>query len=123
MKSLSKEAANITTSLVDALLAAEKEVIVISPYFVPRKSGVDGFVALKGRGVDVTIITNSLAANNQFTVHGGYAPYRRFHAPRPDTESAIGTAVYRGRGVAVIPSRWRGNASASIVSWYPCHTA
>ena len=28
-------------------------------------------------GVEVTVITNSLAANNQFTVHGGYAPSRK----------------------------------------------
>ena len=77
VKSRSKEAANITTSLVDALRKAEKEVIVVSPYFVPRKSGVVGLSELKKSGVDVTIITNSLAANNQFTVHGGYAPSRK----------------------------------------------
>jgi putative cardiolipin synthase len=32
---------------------------------------------IRGRGIKVTIITNSLAANNQFAVHGGYAPSRR----------------------------------------------
>jgi len=30
------------------------------------------------RGIQVTIVTNSFAANNQATVHGGYAP-----SPKP----------------------------------------
>ena len=77
IRSKSREAASITTPLIDSLAAAEEQVVVISPYFVPRKSGVEGFSALQKSGVDVTIITNSLAANNQFAVHGGYAPSRR----------------------------------------------
>jgi len=96
VKSRSKEAENITTSLVEALQSAEKEVLVVSPYFVPRKSGVEGFAELHGRGIDVTIITNSLAANNQFTVHGGYAPSRKpllekgikIYEVRPDADVA-----------------------------------
>ena len=77
IKSKVKTAPSIKTSLRDSLLAAEKEVIIISPYFVPRKAGVEAFSELQARGVDVTIVTNSLAANNQATVHGGYAPSRK----------------------------------------------
>lgn len=58
-------------------MSAERELIVVSPYFVPRKSGVEFFSAIQARGVQVTIVTNSLAANNQVTVHGGYAPSRK----------------------------------------------
>jgi putative cardiolipin synthase len=76
-KSKADEAASITTALIESLRSAESEVIVVSPYFVPRKSGVEGFSALQKSGVDVTILTNSLAANNQFTVHAGYAPSRK----------------------------------------------
>ena len=51
---------------------------------------------MQKRGIDVTIITNSLAANNQFTVHGGYAPSRKplleggikIHEVRPDADVA-----------------------------------
>ena len=77
VRSKSREAASITTPLIESLAAAEEQVVVISPYFVPRKSGVEGFSALQKSGVDVTIITNSLAANNQFAVHGGDAPSRK----------------------------------------------
>lgn len=72
-----KEAGSIVTSLAEALTNATSEAVVVSPYFVPRKDGIEAFSALQERGVNVTIITNSLAANNQFTVHGGYAPSRK----------------------------------------------
>ena len=57
--------------------AAEKELIVVSAYFVPGKNGVDLFRSLTERGVRVIIVTNSLAANDVVPVHAGYAPYRK----------------------------------------------
>ncbi|MEJ2257148.1 MAG: phospholipase D family protein [Woeseiaceae bacterium] len=91
-----KEAPSITKPLIESLGSASERVVVISPYFVPRKSGVQGFSALEARDVDVTIITNSLAANNQFAVHGGYAPSRKpllengveIYEVRPDADVA-----------------------------------
>ncbi len=76
-KSKAKDAASITTPLIKSLQSAENEVIIVSPYFVPRKSGIESLSAMQDSGVDVTIITNSLAANNQFTVHAGYGPSRK----------------------------------------------
>jgi len=76
-KSKAAEADSIVTELRASLLAAEKEIIVISPYFVPRKTGIEAFTEVQNRGIQVTIITNSLAANNQLSVHGGYAPSRK----------------------------------------------
>jgi putative cardiolipin synthase len=77
IKSKAAEAASIKTPLRESLLSAEKELIVLSPYFVPRKTGIEAFSELQARGINVTIITNSLAANNQASVHGGYAPSRK----------------------------------------------
>ncbi len=77
IKSKAGPSVAITPKLVEALKSAEKELIVLSPYFVPRKAGVEIFSELQARGVNVTIVTNSLAANNQITVHGGYAPSRK----------------------------------------------
>ncbi len=76
-KSKAEDAASITTPLIESLQNAESEVMIISPYFVPRKSGIEGFSALQKSGINVTIITNSLAANNQFAVHAGYGPSRK----------------------------------------------
>jgi putative cardiolipin synthase len=71
------EADSITTPLRESLLSAKSEVIIISPYFVPRKTGIEAIADLQRSGVNVIIITNSLAANNQSSVHGGYAPSRK----------------------------------------------
>ena len=85
---------SIVGPLVEALQSAQQRVIVVSPYFVPLKTGIRFFSELEARGVDVTIVTNSLAANNQVAVHGGYAPSRkpllrsgvRIYEVRPDAE-------------------------------------
>ena len=87
---------SIVEPLLEALQSAQDQVIVVSPYFVPLKTGVRFFSELRERGVEVTIVTNSLAANNQVTVHGGYAPSRkpllrsgvRIYEVRPDAEVA-----------------------------------
>jgi putative cardiolipin synthase len=67
----------ITLPLRESLLAAKEEIIILSPYFVPRKSGIEFFSSLVEKGVRVVIVTNSLAANNHSTVHGGYMPSRK----------------------------------------------
>jgi putative cardiolipin synthase len=59
-----------------ALALAEREVALISPYFVPGERGSAQLVALQGSGVQVRILTNSLAATDVAAVHGGYARYR-----------------------------------------------
>jgi putative cardiolipin synthase len=95
-KSKAKEAASITTPLRESLLSATSEAIIISPYFVPQKAGIEALSELQRKGVNVTIITNSLAANNQSSVHGGYAPSRkpllrsgvRIFEVRPDADVA-----------------------------------
>ena len=76
-KSKAAEVASITTPLRESLLSAKTEIIIISPYFVPRKTGIEALSEMQRSGVNVTVITNSLAANNQASVHGGYAPSRK----------------------------------------------
>lgn len=76
-KEKAAEAQNIVSRLVESLASAETELLIVSPYFVPLDSGIKALSEAQARGVDVTVITNSLAANNQATVHGGYAPSRK----------------------------------------------
>jgi putative cardiolipin synthase len=56
---------------------AQNEALLISPYFVPRERGVEMFAKMRGRGVAVKILTNSLASNDVPIAHGGYARYRK----------------------------------------------
>ena len=105
VKSRAKEAESIRTPLFESLRSAKEEVIVVSPYFVPQRTGVQSISELRGRGVEVTIITNSLAANNQFIVHGGYAPSRKpllrngikIYEARPDAD-VPGAHIVAGSG-------------------------
>lgn len=55
----------------------QDNIIIISPYFVPTELGTQGLVEAAQSGKKVTIITNSLASNDVFAVHGWYAKYRK----------------------------------------------
>jgi len=56
---------------------AAKQLLVVSPYFVPGKEGVAIFGDRERAGVDVRVLTNSLAATDVWLVHAGYMKYRR----------------------------------------------
>jgi putative cardiolipin synthase len=49
---------------------------LVSPYFVPGDQGTANLAALARRGVQVRILTNSLAASDVAAVHAGYAKRR-----------------------------------------------
>ncbi len=50
---------------------------IVSPYFIPGKRGSKILLDLVGTGVDVSVLTNSLAATDVAAVHGAYANYRK----------------------------------------------
>lgn len=56
---------------------ADQEFVAISAYFVPREEGMDMIKRLRDRGVDVKIMTNSLASTDVVAVHAGYKKYRK----------------------------------------------
>lgn len=56
---------------------ANSSVRIITPYFIPTASGVDFWRTQINRGLDVTVVTNSLASTNHIPVHSGYARYRK----------------------------------------------
>ncbi len=50
---------------------------IVSPYFIPGKRGSAVLLDLVGNGIDVSVLTNSLAATDVAAVHGAYANYRK----------------------------------------------
>jgi putative cardiolipin synthase len=66
--------------LSDRLLAAaastKRELTIVSPYFVPGASGEKLLHDLRARGVEVRVLTNSLASTDVPLVHTGYMKYR-----------------------------------------------
>jgi putative cardiolipin synthase len=63
--------------LVRTIGRPEETLDIVSPYFVPGERGTELLAALAKRGVAVRILTNSLAASDEKSVHSGYAKRRR----------------------------------------------
>jgi cardiolipin synthase C len=70
-------APGVLESMIDAVTAARRELLLISPYFVPGAGGAGVLRDLAHRGVRVVVLTNSLAATDVAAVHSGYARYRK----------------------------------------------
>ncbi len=69
-------ATSVTMKVWGLLMDAKTEVDLTSPYLVPGEKGMAAFEDLSRRKVKLTLLTNSLAANDEPLVHTGYARYR-----------------------------------------------
>ncbi|WP_322804983.1 phospholipase D family protein [Vibrio alfacsensis] len=96
-------------NLSELLASVESSFVLISPYFVPTESGTQALVDAAKRGVDITIITNSLASNDVFAVHGWYAKYRQ------DLVEA-GIKLWEVKASAEVKSKWSltGSSRSSL---------
>ncbi|NVD08708.1 phospholipase D family protein [Vibrio sp. JPW-9-11-11] len=99
----------LVENLSQLLATAKQSVVIISPYFVPTESGTEALIAAAQRGIDITIVTNSLASNDVFAVHGWYAKYRR-----PLVEG--GVQLWEIKSTANSNSQWSmtGSSRASL---------
>ncbi len=64
-------------ALMPRLLAAERRLRIMTPYFVPGQEGLAALTGLARGGVRVEVVTNALAVNDHIIVHGAYRWYRR----------------------------------------------
>jgi len=67
----------VAMELRKALLNAEEEVLVFTPYFIPGETGIETIKEVTAKGVRIVLVTNSLATNNHTSVHSAYAGYRK----------------------------------------------
>ncbi|GMG88701.1 phospholipase D-like domain-containing protein [Biformimicrobium ophioploci] len=63
--------------IVDELNKSSELLILVSPYFVPGENGAEALASAARRGMDIHILTNSLASTDAFPVHGHYRKYRK----------------------------------------------
>ena len=100
-------------TVVDGLLQlmgkARREVLVVSPYFVPGQRLLDVFAAMVQRGVRVRVLTNSLASSDSPLAHAGYARYR-------ERLLALGVELYEMRSAQTGRLRALGSAAGSSSS-------
>lgn len=66
----------LVRKLAAQLFGARREALLISPYFVPGQTLTPRLVQMVDKGVEIGVVTNSLAANDVPAVHAGYASYR-----------------------------------------------
>ena len=84
-------------TVVDGMVAlmngAQRDVLLVTPYFVPGPQIMETFKRLHERGVRVRVLTNSLASNDAVAAHAGYARYRK-------ALLRLGVELHELRGVA-----------------------
>jgi putative cardiolipin synthase len=77
LKSPNRTDTHLAPMLRDLADKTERELFLVSPYFVPGKRGVEILADVRRRGVRVVVLTNSLASTDGVPVHSGYARYRK----------------------------------------------
>jgi len=77
LNEVSDEYKIVAANIREALTAAQSEVRIFTPYFVPRKRGIELIRQIRAKGIRIVVLTNSLATNNHTAVHSAYASYRK----------------------------------------------
>ncbi|MCY7371642.1 MAG: phospholipase D family protein [Polaromonas sp.] len=85
--------------LLQLMSQANKDLLIVTPYFVPGERMMKQFAAIRQRGVRVRVLTNSLASNDAPAAHMGYARYREallglgveLYEMRAEQPSSVGT--------------------------------
>lgn len=94
-------AEGVTQSMLARMFAvfdlAEEELLITNAYIIPGKRGIEFLRSLNERGVDVRILTNSLASHDVPAVNSHYEPWR-------DDIVGTGTQLYELRADAAIQS-------------------
>ncbi|MGR5156423.1 phospholipase D family protein [Vibrio owensii] len=106
---IATQESQLIANLGELLENVDSSFVLISPYFVPTESGTKALTEAAKRGIDITIVTNSLASNDVFAVHGWYAKYRE------DLVKA-GIKLWEVKASAKIKSKWSltGSSRASL---------
>lgn len=94
-------AAGVSQSMIGRMFAifdqAERELLITNAYIIPGERGIEFLRQLNERGVDVRILTNSLASHDVPAVNSHYEPWR-------DDIVGTGTKLYELRADAAIQS-------------------
>ncbi len=67
---------SILPPLTRAALAVQSELLMITPYLVPGKEGMELFNELRRRDISIRVLTNSLVSSTALLAQSGYMGYR-----------------------------------------------
>jgi phosphatidylserine/phosphatidylglycerophosphate/cardiolipin synthase-like enzyme len=101
----------VIDGLISLMQVAQREVLIVSPYFVPGEEMMGVYRQLRQRNVRIRVLTNSMASNDAPAAHAGYARYR-------DALLKMGVEVYEMRSdpatvANLIGSHGGGSSSGS----------
>jgi putative cardiolipin synthase len=105
------EAALLRTRLSPLFDEARSEMLIVSPYFVPRDSGVAFLAEAREKGLRIRILTNSLAATDVPAVHSAYKDFRV-----PMLESGVELYEMKRSGSFLRRAERRGRFGSSSAS-------
>jgi cardiolipin synthase C len=63
-------------TVANAAIAVRSELLMVTPYLIPGKEGMQLFKDLRQRNVRVRVLTNSLESSTGLLAQSGYMPYR-----------------------------------------------
>jgi phosphatidylserine/phosphatidylglycerophosphate/cardiolipin synthase-like enzyme len=67
---------SVRYNVVEQIRRGRSDVTLVSPYLIPGKGGLEAMREVRGRGMKISVVTNSLAATDEPLVHTGYRRYR-----------------------------------------------
>ncbi|WP_413585690.1 phospholipase D family protein [Bdellovibrio sp. HCB274] len=73
----SEQLNNLQSQISPFMKNSKKEILMISPYFVPGEDGVEALKKKIESGTKITVLTNSLASGDVAVVFSGYKGYRK----------------------------------------------
>ncbi|MEN8132979.1 MAG: phospholipase D family protein [Pseudomonadota bacterium] len=76
LNKVSRDHQVLITRMGEVVANADSEVIVVTPYLIPGKQGIEFWKYVADKNVRIIMLTNSLASNNHIPVHSAYARYR-----------------------------------------------
>lgn len=88
---------SVISSMFNFFGMAEKELMIMNAYVIPSQQGVDFLQGLTDKGVQISILTNSLASHDVPAVNSHYEPWR-------DDLIKAGVSLYELRADAAIQS-------------------
>ena len=62
--------------ITNATIAVQSELLMVTPYLIPGKEGMQLFKGLRQRNVRVRVLTSSLESSTVLLTQAGYMPYR-----------------------------------------------
>jgi putative cardiolipin synthase len=67
----------VNRSVIEELATARTDILIVSPYFIPGKVGMQFLRDVIARNVQVSILTNGIGSTDEPRVHWRYSKYRR----------------------------------------------